>query len=727
MERRITFKNNQTLFIPKVHPLSFLSKYQLNVILKGKGPRTQLNLCPIYCRRCGGSFTKHSEDRFTCCNKKNPNIKCRNSCSYFDIKLYFIDLYDHNVISINQSGLPNPDHYLLTFNKNNQMEDLSIIFGSPNKNDSKKDGYKCPLLSNGTRLPLNISQLRDIFNCPYDYFEWSMENNNNPQQNPETSTLVRKRIREDNIDISLNAIKKKSKKNTEEISKSGNLDNDDFNDISNTDFPMTMKSIEFNDIYEIDKIKKEHLKFKGLINKIENKIFNIEEKIADIMVNVNSNRESFKSKIDNIKKKLDNYESIKLEKPKSKLPTEEKEKKIKNISKLQTKKNKSIIETINNLDKSSMPQPLKKITSKEKGLEIIKEGIVGLTTKTEKPISKDEVTLIYIEGIRRQQVGLTKNYLQKIGIKKYAIKNISFIGNNVCELLILKKFKNNIINTIKIFKNNFRVLENFNPYGYLNSSEFSIEEKAKVERAYFYRISDIINRRNCPEYLCDFFKEQLASSSFKYIDSNGEFLFKKSASEASTSNPTNEKFKGKKEENNERLNINIDEIETIPSSSSTLIFSNNNSYKNNPLNIPISEIIPEIENPNPIDNERTENKNKSYNNIITTITDDIIDSDDNDNIKINKTKIKPKLKFIPKSFEEKIINEINNISDVISENEELPDAMSILEEINNISSDISEDEGSIKELSDKIYSFDENELIQKTNLSDFNPSDNENI
>ena len=168
--RRITYKENQTLFLPKNHPLSFLSKYQLNVILKGRSVKDMDRfLCPIYCRRCGGSFTKHSDDRFTCCNKKNTKIKCRNGCSYFELKCYFIDLYDHHVIHINKSSSPTPDHILITFNENKRLEERTILLASPNKCDRNKEGYLIPFYSDDHKFKLNVAQLRDTFICPYDY------------------------------------------------------------------------------------------------------------------------------------------------------------------------------------------------------------------------------------------------------------------------------------------------------------------------------------------------------------------------------------------------------------------------------------------------------------------------------------------------------------------------------------------------------------------------------
>jgi len=58
----------------------------------------------------------------------------------------------------------------------------------------------------------------------------------------------------------------------------------------------------------------------------------------------------------------------------------------------------------------------------------------NLSTKLPKPIHPDDLKIIYIDGIQRQEIKLVKNYLHYLGISKYDVKNISFIGNHFCKL-----------------------------------------------------------------------------------------------------------------------------------------------------------------------------------------------------------------------------------------------------------------------------------------------------
>jgi len=66
--------------------------YHYSFILSGKNQSTDGRPIPIRCRRCGGTFTKTSETRLTCINKKKK--RCNNGCHFTYLKAYLIDLYD---------------------------------------------------------------------------------------------------------------------------------------------------------------------------------------------------------------------------------------------------------------------------------------------------------------------------------------------------------------------------------------------------------------------------------------------------------------------------------------------------------------------------------------------------------------------------------------------------------------------------------------------------------
>ncbi|ORY10611.1 hypothetical protein LY90DRAFT_518672, partial [Neocallimastix californiae] len=84
-------------------------------------------------------------------------------------------------------------------------------------------------------------------------------------------------------------------------------------------------------------------------------------------------------------------------------------------------------------------------------------------SETPKIIRKEDLDLLYIQGIQRQPIWIVKKCLSNLGIRHFYIRNVSFIGKDICELTVLKKFKPMITDILKVFENSFKVLENFNP------------------------------------------------------------------------------------------------------------------------------------------------------------------------------------------------------------------------------------------------------------------------
>ena len=76
--------------------------YHLSFILSGKRHSTDPGPCPIYCRRCGGTFTKKSVSRLICINRKKRG--CKNGCNFNVHKGYLIDLYNQVIVSLSNKG-----------------------------------------------------------------------------------------------------------------------------------------------------------------------------------------------------------------------------------------------------------------------------------------------------------------------------------------------------------------------------------------------------------------------------------------------------------------------------------------------------------------------------------------------------------------------------------------------------------------------------------------------
>ncbi|KAG4104092.1 hypothetical protein H8356DRAFT_1351043 [Neocallimastix lanati (nom. inval.)] len=108
--------------------------------------------------------------------------------------------------------------------------------------------------------------------------------------------------------------------------------------------------------------------------------------------------------------------------------------------------------------------------------------------KQPKIIRKDDLELVYIKGIQRQPIWVVKKCLSNLGIRHFYIRNVSFIGKDICELIVLKRSKPMIINILKVFENSFKVLENFNPVAVDNASTANDEDILKVEKDFFSNV-----------------------------------------------------------------------------------------------------------------------------------------------------------------------------------------------------------------------------------------------
>jgi len=148
---------------------------------------------------------------------------------------------------------------------------------------------------------------------------------------------------------------------------------------------------------------------------------------------------------------------------------------------------KEITNSLKNADHLP-PQP-QRIRSQEDDPLLIQESVLSLTRQP-RIIRKDDLELIYIKGIQRQPIWVVKKCLSNLGIRNFYIRNVSFLGKDICELTVLKRSKPMIIN---ILENSFKVLENFNPVAFstlrISSSTANDEDILRVEKACYRIIS----------------------------------------------------------------------------------------------------------------------------------------------------------------------------------------------------------------------------------------------
>eukprot|EP00833_Pecoramyces_ruminatium_P017112 jgi/Orpsp1_1/1191144/evm.model.d7180000083782.1 len=129
---------------------------------------------------------------------------------------------------------------------------------------------------------------------------------------------------------------------------------------------------------------------------------------------------------------------------------------------------------------------LRKIKKMQDGIQQIQEGILSLTTRPPKIIKANNLALLYVKGMQNQNIK-AKNSLCKIGIKRY---------------------------TIRI---NFILLENFNPATAADPSIANDDYILRYEGACLKRISDIIERDKSPEYIKEFYKNEIRKIKFTKI------------------------------------------------------------------------------------------------------------------------------------------------------------------------------------------------------------------
>ncbi|KAL6589666.1 hypothetical protein LY90DRAFT_513536 [Neocallimastix californiae] len=352
--------------------------YHLSFILSGKRHSTDPGPCPIYCRRCGGTFTKKSVSRLICINRKKRG--CKNGCNFNVHKGYLIDLYNQVIVSLS----------------NKELEDKEEIIN----NHALLFAGSITATTAATATPLVIT------------------------------VLIQDAVTEEAKEELEGKIFSKV-------------------EISN----LTLKNLEVS-------WKKDKVKLSSQISKAQNKS-------VALSIVLQNKTETSPSRLF--------LEILEKKERKKKLIEEKKE------------RFKEITNSLKNADHLP-PQP-QRIRSQEDDPLLIQESVLSLTRQP-RIIRKDDLELIYIKGIQRQPIWVVKKCLSNLGIRNFYIRNVSFLGKDICELTVLKRSKPMIIN---ILENSFKVLENFNPVAFstlrISSSTANDEDILRVEKACYRIIS----------------------------------------------------------------------------------------------------------------------------------------------------------------------------------------------------------------------------------------------
>jgi len=167
-------------------------------------------------------------------------------------------------------------------------------------------------------------------------------------------------------------------------------------------------------------------------------------------------------------------------------------------------------------NKEELPPSLREILEQENGLNTIMTAYAGLTSKSKKEISSDDIIRVYVKGLGRKPTRYVRDTLKGFGIKKKDLKNISFISTEICELMITKDYKNTLYATLKYF-DGIEILENFDPLEYTSSKN---EGRSEIEEAFFDRIAGIIARKKTPDYIKKYCLQWIDNTKFKTLDVN---------------------------------------------------------------------------------------------------------------------------------------------------------------------------------------------------------------
>jgi len=146
------------------------------------------------------------------------------------------------------------------------------------------------------------------------------------------------------------------------------------------------------------------------------------------------------------------------------------------------------------LSQEELPENLRNMNKDKSFMKCI----LGLKTSPRRKINPKNLVKVYAR-IEAQKTRFVRLFLKNLGIPSSQLKNISFVGKNICELLVHKNFKNQLIKVLHSCE--IKILNDFYPNVCTKEGGEEKEDIMRTELAYYKRISDIINRKNSPEYV----------------------------------------------------------------------------------------------------------------------------------------------------------------------------------------------------------------------------------
>jgi len=151
----------------------------------------------------------------------------------------------------------------------------------------------------------------------------------------------------------------------------------------------------------------------------------------------------------------------------------------------------------------------------------------------------------------------------KMGIQVWQLKNISFIGNNICEIILHKKYSSSFIEIVKQ-AGIFKILKDFNPSCCIDP-QATPELKASIKSKFIKRCQSIISHNTSPLIVKEFFTTMLHS-----VDPNINTL--NSSSSGPASGPSHDSGPGSTSDSgffSDSINYPSSNSNSMPTSSTT--------------------------------------------------------------------------------------------------------------------------------------------------------------
>ena len=198
-------------------------------------------------------------------------------------------------------------------------------------------------------------------------------------------------------------------------------------------------------------------------------------------------------------------------------------------SKKEIKDLKNIADHLTELERlNRLPPELKEKLKKKNGLKKIQKGILGLTTRPKRVIQSRDLTSLYLRGVQKMSINDIRTFFKCIAINPSNIRNISFITTDICEILMLKYYKNTFISIMESFDKKFQIINDDEIREFKVLEDLENDEKMNEDIIYknewgkFKRINNIIHREKLPECVKSFYENDLKQTTFLTLNEKGE-------------------------------------------------------------------------------------------------------------------------------------------------------------------------------------------------------------